>query len=66
MEIRRAMLLRLFDDTSDIFDSTNKNSHTHRDANLAAQIKKEVSTEDVVMAEDELQVKEEVKEEVVV
>lgn len=28
------MLLRLFDDTGDIKDSTSKNHHTHRDAEV--------------------------------
>ncbi|KAI5858849.1 S-adenosyl-L-methionine-dependent methyltransferase [Tricharina praecox] len=37
---RKAMLLRLFDDTSDIKDSTNKNHHSHRDANVAAKLAK--------------------------
>lgn len=30
--VHRAMLLRLFDDTSDVADSTNRNSHVFRDS----------------------------------
>jgi len=38
--VLRAMLLRLFNDNSDIKDSTNKNHHSHRDANVAAKLAK--------------------------
>jgi len=53
------MLLRLFDDTSEIKDSTNKNHHSHRDANVAAKLAKAAEAEkkseevDMEMADEE-------------
>lgn len=57
------MLLRLFDDSSEVKDSTNKNRAEYRDAQQALQAKEEEGeqvadkeeigeTEDVVMKED--------------
>jgi hypothetical protein len=42
------MLLRLFDDTSDIRDSTMKNHHSHRNSNVD-----EEEADEPVKAEDE-------------
>jgi hypothetical protein len=73
-ELIRAMLLRLFDDTEEIRDSTNKNSHHHRDANVAAKkareeeerrLKGELPEEDVDMvdqAEAQIQKEDEAQE----
>ena len=48
----RAMLLRLFDDTGDIKDSTNKNHHTHRDAEVEMDEAEIASEADDVSAEE--------------
>jgi len=45
------MLLRLFDDTSDIRDSTMKNHHSHRNSNVDEEEAEEA--DELVKAEDE-------------
>lgn len=49
-DVRRAMLLRLFDDTSDVTDSTNKNSHVFRD-----QVAKDAEMAEAGSVEEDLE-----------
>lgn len=57
-DINRAMLLRLFDDAvAEVRDSTQKNSHTHRDAvaeGAEEDAEGEEETEDVEPKDDEV------------